>query len=246
MAWLPLTARLWSAAWLCARPLFKRRALSPNGLARWGELYEREQDEEAPPASLFEFARLLLAYGPPDVGNPWPQGEEAHYRIHPGGFLAGEIENALVPGDSDASRARSAAALDRLGLLLHWGCPMLSAQAYWAQEDLRFACSLALAEGRWELAGGRAPSAVINALFAGLIEPAVAPGLLIARRLFEEAWHPAPWSSPPAKPAPPDPPPPPPLAQWRAARAQALGQSAARSEDAPDPGAPEAEPMEER
>lgn len=225
MAWLPLTARLWSAAWLCARPLFKRRALSPAGLAQWGEFYEREEDDEALPAPLSDFSRLLLLYGPPDVGNPWPQGEEAHYRVHPGGFLAGEIERALVPGESDASRKKSAAALDRLGLLLHWGSPMLSAQAYWASEDLKFACSLALAEGRWELYGARAPSAVMNALFAGLIEPAVAPGLLIARRLFEEVWHPAPWASAPKPKIQPDPPPAPKLAQWRSERARALSQS---------------------
>lgn len=209
MPWLPLKSRVWRGAWFLSRHLLKKTTLSPEGLEAWNNFYTQDNEHDQLPLSLEDFAKLLFRYGPPDIGNPWPQGQEEHYLIHPGGFISGEIEHSISPFEEDVDPddeeaqirlslliARRQAAWDRLGLLLHYRSPLISAVQYWAKEDIQFACAMALLEGRWEVFGGYAPDAIVFALRKHLIEPMTAPGLLIGRRLKEDAWYPAPWAKP--------------------------------------------------
>lgn len=235
MPWYPLSSCLWRArlGWAAlARP--REGSFGPEQARRWSEFYLAEEREERARGS-HEFARELALSGAPDCGNPIPNDEEGHFLIHPGGFLAGEFDRVLRPAGTALEAARGEQALARLGLLAHMGCPMLSARAYWADDDLRFAMALCALEGRWELFGARAPQVVVNALRAGLLEPAVAGGLLVARRIAEELWHPAPWrrvaaSSVAEAPEPGPPPPPLDMASWRARRRAPQGEPPSASE----------------
>ncbi len=192
MAWIPVKSRAWRIIWALAGKRIARREFKPEHLEGWAQFYESEADGDEG-HSLEDYAQTIFRFGLPDVGNPFPQGEERHYRIHPGGFLSGEIERALRPAEIQEEAEKSKSALDRIGLLLHLGCPMRSARAYWADEDVKFACALALAEGGWERAGAKAPNAILFAMEERLIEPMLVPGLLIARKLIEEAKYPPPW-----------------------------------------------------
>lgn len=193
---------------------------------------------------LDEFARMVLLHGCPDVGNPLANDDESYFLLHPGGFIAGEFDRCLRLAQTDLDVERGEQALSRLGLLSHLGCPMLSAKSYWAEEDLRYAMALACVEGRWDLAGARPSRVIVNAMRNGLLEPAVAPGVLIARRMAEAHWHPPPWSrafwTKPAQPGLPaqEGPPPPvlPLQSWRAHRAS----PSSGSDTEREPSAPEA------
>lgn len=192
MIWYPLSSRFWSLRWRWSLWRGRLNRLSPEDISAWSSFYLQES-RDGVSLPLEAFARQLLAHGIPDLGNPLSRDTEDYFLLHEGGFLAGEIDRALRPAESEVDQQRSRAALDRLGLLLHLGCPMVSARSYWADEDVLFACALSLAEGRWELFGARAPEAIFNALTKGLLEPAVAPGLLIARKLFDSFRYPAPW-----------------------------------------------------
>lgn len=227
MPWYSLSSQLWRAR-LGWSALLRPRdgSFGPEQAQRWTAFYLVEAREERVLGSD-EFARELVRSGPPDCGNPIQNDEEGHFLIHPGGFLAGEFDRVLRPPGTELEAARGEQALVRLGLLAHMGCPMLSARAYWADDDLRFAMALCALEGRWELFGARAPRVVVNALRSGLLEPAVAGGLLIARRLSEERWHPAPWRRSVVSSASgfPEIGPPPPLLDvksWRSRRAPDL------------------------
>ena len=192
MPWIPLRARAWRFAWALRRSALRSKPLDPEALERWAQFYGEE--DGGAPKSLEDFAKALFRNGIPDVGNPFPQGDERHYQIHPGGFLSGEVERALRPPETEADEARAKNALDRIGLLLDVGCRMLSARAYWADEDIHFACALSLAEGGWERAGAQAPRAILFAMEERLIEAPLVPGLLIARKLIEAAKYPPPWA----------------------------------------------------
>lgn len=235
MPWYPLSSRIWRArlGWAAlTRP--RRGAFGPEQARRWAEFYLAEEREQRARGAS-EFARELARSGPPDCGNPLPNDDEGHFLIHPGGFIAGEFDRVLRPAGNELEAQRGEQALTRLGLLANWGCPMLSARTYWADDDLRFAMALSALEGRWELFGARAPRVVVNALRAGLLEVAVAGGLLIARRLSEERWHPAPWRRPEPEPAR-EPEPPAPaldLGSWRSRRAGGPAPAAASEPSEP-------------
>lgn len=229
MPWYPLSSIAWRArlGWSAlTRP--RQGAFGPEQSHAWAEFYLAEA-REGRARSGAEFARELACSGPPDCGNPLPNDDESHFLLHPGGFLAGEFDRVLRPASDELEAARGGQALTRLGLLAHMGCPMVSARSYWADDDIRFAMALSALEGRWELLGARASRVVVNALRAGLIEPSVAPGLLVARRLFEEREHPAPWARRAAEPERYSLPPAPEvdLRAWRARRAEPPAEPAA-------------------
>ena len=224
MPWFPPRSSWWRArlGWSAlSRP--RDWSPSPADVAAWSRFYVDEEREGAA-RPLLDFASMLCRHGPPDFGNPLASDGEDYFLVHPGGFIAGEFDRCLRQASCEADERRGEAAIDRLGLLAHLKCPMASAQAYWAQDDLRFAMALSVLEGRWELAGARASRVLVNALRLGLIEPMAAPGLLIARKLYEQERWPSPWRRlmralfPPTPVEPPPPPPPVDLAAWRARR----------------------------
>lgn len=194
MPWYPLSSALWRASLGWSR-ISRPRAgwLGPAQIQAWCEFY---LDEERSGAShgTDKFAAMLRDHGAPDCGNPLPNDQEAHFLLHPGGFIAGEIDRCLRPAQDELDALRGERALDRLGLLAHVDCPMVSARSYWSDEDVRFAMAVSALEGRWEYFGARASRVVVQAMRHGLLEPQVAPGLLVARRLTEESRHPAPWT----------------------------------------------------
>lgn len=169
----------------------------PTQATAWTEFYLSEEREQTS-YSTSTFARMLVKHGAPDCGNPLPNDDESHFLIHSGGFIAGEIDRCLRATDSstELEQLRGERSLDRLGLLSHVNCPMISARTYWADDDMRMAMTAAAWYGRWELFGARAARVVVNALRHGLLDPLVAPGTLVARRLSEEVWHTSPWSRP--------------------------------------------------
>lgn len=224
MPWFSPSSSWWRArlGWsVLSRP--KDWSASPSAVAAWAEFYV-DEERSGEPRSLEAFAAMLCRHGCPDLGNPLASDSEAYFLIHPGGFLAGEFDRCLRQADTELDERRAAAAMGRLGLLAHLNCPMLSAKAYWAEDDLRFAMALSAFEGRWERVGGRASRVVVNALRSGLIEPMAAAGILIGRRLADEDRWPSPWRRLMAAlfpPKPPEPIPEPPaidMASWREAR----------------------------
>ena len=163
------------------------RPLQPDDIERWTRFCALDADSG--PLDLLAYADALRAGGIPDLGNPWPQGEDEHYLIHPGGFICGEIDSALATASSednaDAFLARRAAAFDRLALLLDWGCPFLSAKAYFSPAETAFACRQALALGSCEAAGGRFQDALAFAESIGLVSRAEAAGIAAERALSD-------------------------------------------------------------
>lgn len=177
---------------------------------------------------------MLRDYGAPDCGNPLPNDQEGHFLLHPGGFIAGEIDRCLRPATDELEALRGERSMDRLGLLAHVDCPMLSARSYWSDEDVRFALAVSALEGRWEYFGGRSSRVIVHAMRHGLLEPQIAPGLLAARQMSDELRHPAWWSKaywmrPASAPsealAPLDPAPPVDVGSWRASRLAAAAHS---------------------
>lgn len=189
MPWYPLSSYLWRAklgAAALARP--RDGSSGPEQVEAWTRFYlEEERSGRARPTG--EFASMLVRHGCPDMGNPLPNDEEGHFLIHPGGFLAGEFDRILRPAETEVEVERGENALARLGLVAHLNCPMTTARAYWADEDLRHAMALACLEGRWDLFGARPARVLVNSLRLGLLEPMAASGLLYARLMAEEAWH---------------------------------------------------------
>ena len=159
----------------------------------WTRFYLTEEREERL-LPHGEFAQMLIQHGLPDVGNPLPNDHEDYFLLHPGGFIAAEFDRCLRPAQNELDIARGESALLRLGLLAHLNCPMISAKNYWADDDLQYAMALSCVEGRWDLYGARASRVIVNALRNFLLAPEIAPGVLIARRSYEQQWHPAPWS----------------------------------------------------
>lgn len=225
MPWYPLSSRLWRFR-LGWNALFTpKNSFGPDNAMAWTTFYLTEEREERLLPNV-EFARMLVQHGLPDVGNPLPNDHEDYFLLHPGGFIAAEFDRCLRPAQNDLDIARGESALLRLGLLAHLNCPMTSAKNYWADDDLQYAMALACVEGRWDLYGARPSRVIVNALRNLLLAPEVAPGVLIARRIAEEQWHPAPWSPQrwakpvPANPTSEDAPPAPTLnvASWRQKR----------------------------
>lgn len=253
MPWLPPHAWLSQARWrlqgyqrasaLHGAPKAPR-LLEPEGVTLWTDFY-LEDLAAAHPLPLGRFERLVRQRGFPDFGNPISSDLPLHFEVHPGGFLSAEVEAILVPAETDHAHEKAVAAQDRVGLLLCLGCPLISARAYWADEDMRFACALALSEGWYELSGGIARHGIQNALLSNLLESGMAPGLMLGRALLESARHPSPsvraqlawraWRAPKPIPAPPVG-----LLAWRELRQQATEpQPAPSAQQIPEaPGGP--------
>jgi hypothetical protein len=195
LPWYPINSALWRAR-LAWSTLSRPRAgwLGPAQIQAWLEFYvEEERQGQSFGSELF--AKMLCAHGAPDCGNPLANDQENYFLLHPGGFIAGEIDRCLRPAQNELDIRRGEHALDRLGLLAHVDCPMLSAKAYWQDDDIRFAMALSALEGRWEYFGARAARVIVQSMRHGLLEPQVAPGLLVARRLAEEARHAPFWKA---------------------------------------------------
>lgn len=74
---------------------FQRRSHGPSARAM-GEIldyYTRAAEYGPHPEA---FARLIRRNGLPDWPNPFPEGQEEHYLIHPLGFLAADLEHIVA------------------------------------------------------------------------------------------------------------------------------------------------------
>lgn len=86
--------RIWHQAcrWLNAswRRRFAPSSPSVDAIMAALAYYDGRYQQRLP--DPVEFQKLLLAWGSPDWPNPYPENSLPHYRIHPLGFLAADLE----------------------------------------------------------------------------------------------------------------------------------------------------------
>ena len=193
MPWYPISSKFWRfRIGFSDLSRSKVNFFSPTQVQAWTNFYVEEEKQQTSFSSE-KYMLMLMRYGVPDIGNPLTNDQEDYFLLHPGGFIAGEFDRCLRAAQTVLDTQRGEQALFRLGMLSHLNCPMISAKHYWADDDIKYGMALACMEGRWELYGARPSRVIVNALRNSLLEPQVAPGILIARRMTEEEWYPAPW-----------------------------------------------------
>ena len=198
----------------------RRGPLLPVDIESWCAFYARDELNETN-TPLAGFCQQTLQHSVPDVGNPWPQGTEEHYHIHPGGFICDEFygyaqgaQRDDLPEDVARREARKACASDRINFLTAFGASFVSVQAQLSGEQFEYLLQSALLSSQQYIADLDPIEACNQSIKAGILShPFPLFALMSAQKLVESYQNGALMDVP--MPPPPPTAPPVDLSAWR-------------------------------